>query len=219
MTENLPGHWNAKDKFEYYQNKVESLLATRHEPFDDDYTIEMYMEDLDTYMKYQKIYYEEMQKDVKVTLDLTPCMFVTYNPKPDVTLKTALKAVESFVTKTKISNYIYVVEQRGTEEQNMGAFHIHIIHTHTYDRVSHYLRETRSTFNKTCNVNHFSCLNFKPCKRDQDITNRLEYILGQKKDEDGLNKTQKQLIDKAYRKKYMLKDYYTDNFAHWEQYR
>lgn len=219
MQENYPETWRAKEKHEYYRDKANALMATRHDPFTDDYPIEKFIDDLEEYMRLSNYYYAEMQKDVKITLELSETMFVTYNPKPDVTLKVAMKAVDAFCSKSKIDKYIYVIEQRGTQEDNMGSFHVHILHTHKYDRVSHYQRETQSSFNKTCLATSWNCLNMKPCKRDQDISNRLEYILGTKQDRDGHMKSEKQATDKIYRQKYKLQDYYTNDFTHWEQYR
>lgn len=214
-----PVAWTPKDKFEYWFQRANDLYATRHDPFADDKEVEWYIEKLEYYMQQYQYWRGQTGQDDKEKLLLTDCMFVTYNPRPDTPLKTALKAVKDFVDKQKITNYLYVVEQRGTEEKNMGSFHIHILHFHKYDRASHYKRETQSSFRKTCHVAEWSCLNIKPCKTALDITNRLEYVLGKKKDEDGLHKTEKQAMDKVYRQKYMLKDYYTDDYSVWEKYR
>lgn len=218
-TQNYPDTWTAKDKFEYWFKRANDLYATRYDPFGNEKEVEWYCNALEDYMKEYQYWREQMGTDDKEKLILADCMFVTYNPRPDTPLKVALKAVKDFVDKQKITNYIYVVEQRGTEEKNMGDFHIHILHFHKYDRASHYKRETQSSFRKTCHVDNWSCLNIKPCKTSVDITNRLEYILGKKKDCDGHNKTEKQATDKIYRQKYMLKDYYTDDYTVWEKYR
>lgn len=219
MTESFPESWTAQDKFQYWFDKANNLYNTRHDPFEDDKEIVWYIEELEKCMHEYQYWRSQTGQDDKEKLILSDCMFVTYNPRPDTTLKVALKAVKDFVDKQKITNYLYVVEQRGTEEKNMGSFHIHILHFHKYDRASHYKRETQSSFRKTCYVDSWSCLNIKPCKTASDITYRLEYVLGKKKDCDGLMKTEKQEVDKIFREKYMLKEFYTDDYTVWEKYR
>lgn len=214
-----PDTWTAKDKFDYWFKRANELYATRFDPFADNKEVEWYIDTLEKYMSEYQYWRGELGTDDAEKLILTDCMFVTYNPRPDVPLKVALKSVDDFVSKQKITNYIYVVEQRGTEVSNMGSFHIHILHFHKYDRASHYKRETQSSFRKTCNVDSWACLNIKPCKRSEDVVKRLEYILGIKKDEDGLQKTEKQAIDKLFRQRYLLKEYYTDDYSLWEKYR
>lgn len=214
----IPECWTASQKFEYWKKRADDLYATRHDPFQDDKEVEWYCNALERYISEYTRYYAAMISENVETLKLAEVMWLTYNPKDDITLKHALNAVQSFLKKEKITNYIYVIEQRGVSTASMGSFHIHIFHKHKYDRASHYKRETKSSFKKTCLVDSYSCLNMQPCMTDQDVKKRLKYILGEKRDDDGLNKHQKQLVDKEYRKKYLLKDYYTDDYTLWEKY-
>lgn len=207
-----------QERFEYWFNRANWLYETRHDPFTDQKEAEWYVEELFKCIKEYQRYYAAKEVDRSETLILADVMFLTYNPRAEVPLKTAHKAVKDFLDKKNITNYIYVIEQRGISEQNMGDFHFHILHYHKYDRASHYKRETQSSFNKTCFSKKWNCLNMKPCRTEQDVTNRLNYILGEKKDIDGLNKHAKQQTDKVFREKYMLKPYYTDNKSLWEKF-
>lgn len=218
ITMEPPLEYTDKQKFDYWYMRANELYNTRYEAFQDDAEKVFYSNAMIYYIQQYMFYRDLLDKECKELLKLTSVMWLTYNPRKDVTLNKALEAVNSFVQKLKITNYIYVIEQRGTSETDMGDFHVHILHKHKYDRVTHYKRETQSTFRKTCLVTKFNCLYFAPCYTDDDVKKRLNYILGDKQDLDGLNKARKQEIDKIYRQKYMLKDYYTDDFTHWEQY-
>lgn len=208
-----------EQNFEYWYNRAQDLIKTKNDSFDTQEDEEWYINTLIKCIQNYTYWKGQQRKDVDEKIILTDCMFVTYNPRPDVSLKIAHKQVQDFIQKQKITKYIYVIEQRGTEESNIGHYHFHILHFHKYDRISHYKRETQSSFKKTCMVSNWACLNIKPCLLELDIQKRLEYMLGDKKDIDGLHKQEKQKIDKIFRQKYMLKDYYTDDYTHWEKYR
>lgn len=212
-------HLSPKEQFNYFYNEAEKLYKIRYEPYTDDFEREWTADRMNFLI--QKYMSLDNMQDQDLKYRLTDVMFVTYNPRPDVSLRNAIQVVEQFVKKSKIDKYIYAIEQRATTEATMNdgnSFHIHIIHTHKYDRSSHYIRETKSTFNKTCMVKNWRCLNILPSTTDQDITNRLNYIIGDKKDDNGLMKTEKQKIDKIFRERYMLKDYYTNDKEFWVKY-
>lgn len=212
-------HLPLNEQFHYFYTEADKLYKMRYEPYTDD-TEREWCADRMTFLINKYMSLEDMkEQDLKVRL--TDAMFVTYNPRDDVSLKTALQALDTFVKKSKIDKYIYAIEQRAVSEDTIkqrNTFHIHILHTHKYDRSSHYVRETKSSFNKTCNTGNWRCLNILPATTDQDITNRLNYILGDKKDDNGLMKSEKQKIDKIFRERYMLKDYYTNDKQFWVKY-
>lgn len=207
-----------KDKFDFYFKQAQLLYNTRYEPFENSKEEEWYGERLfecvQNYMKYKEA---EMLEE-KETLKLSDVMFVTFSPRDEVTLKKAHQAVEDFCHKKKIKKYIYVIEQRGVTEKEIHGYHFHILHTHEYDRASHYKRETQSSFRKYCKIQDYQIFNMSPCKTDIDIHNRLIYMIREKQDLPGNPKRLKQQIDKIMRKKYFLKDYYTNDFTHWEKY-
>lgn len=203
-------------QYKYWFGAAERLYRTRNEPFDNDEDLEWYNNRLEYCIKKYMEVQEKQDEDQK--LSLTEKMWLTFCPRRDITLRKAQEAVEKFCHKSKIDKYIYVVEQRATSEASMddhNSFHFHIVHTHKYDRSTHYKRETKSSFRKLCAVDKWSCLCMMPNKTDQDVTQRLGYILGEKEDNEGLLKKAKQDIDKVFRKKYMLKDYYTNDKSFW----
>lgn len=203
--------------FEYWFKRAEALYRDRHIPFQDEAEMKWYIEELekciDSYMTVTK-----SLQDEKKGFSLTPVMWITYNPKADIGLKKAMQTIQTFLSKSKIKDYIYVVEQRGTTVDDIHGMHFHILHTHTYDRKSHYERETKSTFNKTCLTDKYSCFWIRGCAQDIDVKNTLGYMLGKKKDDDGLNKEAKQNVDKVYREKYKIEPYYTNDYSKWEKY-
>lgn len=218
--EDFPSDWTNKDKYQFYMDRANNLVATGNQPFSTNYEKEWYLEALEYYMKRYMHYYKIINEDQKIKTRLTPVMFVTYSPRQDVGLKQSQKAVKDYLDKQKIKHYIYVIEQAGTTEQDVGKhIHYHMLVTHEYDRISHFVRETQSSFRKTCNVDNWSCLNIKPCDTDVDISNRLTYMLGKKKDVDALFKTEKQEMDKVFRLRYKIENFYTDDYTNWSKYR
>jgi len=152
-------------------------------------------------------------------VSLTDVMFITVNPAPDIGLPRFQQIIEKFCHKNLITNYIYVLEQRGLTEDVAGTgFHAHILITHGYSKPSLFTRETQSSFKSVCQSKNFHILNIKPCNTAIDVEKRINYMLNQKKDEDGLNKEQKQSIDKIWREDKGLLNVYSNDIELWNNY-
>lgn len=160
--------------------------------------------------------YKEDEK-IENTLEMTEFMFLTVNPPDEYNLKKSHEYVQSFCNKLHIKKYIYAIEQKGLTEETIHQPHFHILFTHDYTKKSLLLRETQSSFKKIFGdgVKNYHWVNLKHCATENDIRKRLYYILEDKKD---LTKQTKQQIDKIFRKKKNLKDYYTNDFNYFSSY-
>lgn len=136
-------------------------------------------------------------------------LFITINPRPDVTLVDFMKAMNKFKSKVWIEDYIYVYEQRGTDESQQGkGFHSHILLWKPDNKKSHeVIRETKNTFKNVCSVENPSILNIQNCK-DEDIQKRKNYMLGEKGLQNDPSKEAKQKVDVEWRKSVELEPYY-----------
>lgn len=136
-------------------------------------------------------------------------VFITVNPRPGVAINDFVKTVNKSVEKTFIKKSLHVIEQRGENMEELGkGFHTHILLNKGDYRMSHLRREFARTFNKFCDVDNPHCFNVAICKND-DIVKRQNYMLSLKKDP---AKHLKQEMDKHFRKKFNLPDYYGDRF-------
>lgn len=136
-------------------------------------------------------------------------LFITINPRPDVSLEEFIKSMNKFKSKVWIEDYIYVYEQRGTTEQESGkGFHAHILLWKPDNKKSHeVIRETKNTFKNICSIDNPSILNIKNCK-DEDIEKRKNYMLGHKNTEIDPSKQVKQEIDLIWRERNNIENYY-----------
>jgi len=58
----------------------------------------------------------------------TDYMWLTINPKPDITLRDFIRAIDQFKELKPIDSYRYVYEQRGSTEEEKGkGFHLHML--------------------------------------------------------------------------------------------
>jgi len=130
--------------------------------------------------------------------------FLTVNPKPTIGLRDFIKTVEKALSKKWLNYCIYVYEQRGECEAELGkGFHTHIIfkknlsHTHT-------LREMKNSFKNMCDTDNYHVYNIKNIGEEEKLR-KIQYILDKKADN---NKHLKQDMDIIWRQKEKLKSHY-----------
>jgi len=141
--------------------------------------------------------------------------FITVNPKPDIPLSEFKKVVEKSAQKAFIKKSLYVIEQRGENENDLGkGFHCHMMINKGDYRNSHLRREFGRTFDKYCDISNPHCFNISLCK-EEDIIKRQNYMLGYKNDK---TKHAKQKADKLFRKKHGIKDHYGELFIGQKEY-
>lgn len=139
-------------------------------------------------------------------------LFITINPRPDVSVSESKSVVAKVVKKKWILDYLYVIEQRGTTEEDMGkGHHYHmLIWRQEGKKPSEIVREIRNTCKSVCSVDNPSILNIKNCK-SEDIPKRVGYMLGHKSVRDDPTKADKQSVDTVWRQKNNFEDCYSLN--------
>jgi len=135
----------------------------------------------------------------------TDYIFMTVNPRSEVGLTEFKKAIEKMMSKVWIEQYLYVIEQRGENEEEAGkGYHFHALIYRKGKKFNELNREFKSSMKKITNVDKWNTFQISICS-ENDIKKRVNYMIGRKSDE---SKWLKQDIDKVFRKKYNLQDYY-----------
>lgn len=173
----------------YKDELIKSMKRRLH------FKIEEYL-DSEEFLNSHPIFKEERDRVEKFN---TRYIFLTVNPEPSITLKTILEILKKACSKKWMTNYIYSIEQRGDDENEIGKMpHIHLIIDMEIDKKRHeIIRELKNTFKKLCDVSKTSFFNVKNIK-DGHLKNFVKYITGVKKDQ---LKHPKQKIDKLFREK------------------
>jgi len=151
----------------------------------------------------------EKKKDEETTK--SDYCFITISPDPakNVSLPEFKKAIEKASKKSFIKKSLYVIEQRSATEEEMGyGMHCHLLINKGDYRMSHMRREFARNFKDMVDTDNPGPFNFKLCK-SKDLINRQTYMLGDKKDP---LKQQKQKIDKLWRAKVNINEYYGEKF-------
>lgn len=126
----------------------------------------------------------------------TRYIFLTVNPEPTITLKMFRDICEKAISKVWINNYIYVIEQRGNNDEEIGrGFHAHFIIDKEEKKHHEAVRELKNTFKKVCDVSYSCVFNIRNIKVEQ-LSRFIKYICGIKAQE---FKQPKQLIDVKFR--------------------
>lgn len=139
--------------------------------------------------------------------------WITINPQLDITLEEFKKVIEKYILRTFIKSYIYVYEQRASENNNKSlgeGLHCHLlIERDMAANVSPYdiQKRTRIAFKNVCNSENKSILYFKQMPEEY-IIDKFNYITNKNLDEEHKDKEEKQEYDKKFREKNDLKEYY-----------
>jgi len=143
----------------------------------------------------------------------TDYIFVTINPRPNISLDDFKKIVFKSLSKNWLTKYLMVFEQRGIDDSEIGkGFHSHILIYRKGKKFNEIKREFQSSFRKVCDSDNPAVLNFRMCK-DEDLDKRIKYITGIKKVYDDNMKDIKQQYDILFRQKNNLEPYYSLGFA------
>lgn len=184
----------------------------------------------------QKLYDEvqEFRKSKSVSNIKTDYFFITINPDEEVSnLSKFVKALEVIMKKKWVEDLVYVIEQRGTTEDEIGkGYHSHLLINRNGKSFSKLARELLNTlyshgvflkskieeFNKPRNEDE--AIYYIPYKKGpfvieytepEHIPNRMKYMLGKKETivkGEYNGKDVKQLYDIPFREKNNLKPYY-----------
>jgi len=143
------------------------------------------------------------QEEIK---NKTKYIFLTINPNAQITLLEFIKTIEKMMTKSWITNYLYVIEQRGETLEELGkGFHFHLILEKPQAKsYQHMIRELSNTANKVCDTSNFHFFNIKNIS-EEEKERKIQYITGTKAD---AAKHKKQEMDIIFRKNNNLLSYY-----------
>lgn len=162
--------------------------------------------DLNFYKQIELMQIEKLKELLNKKIELEQnYYFLTINPDTTkTTLEIFLKTIEKAMSKKWITEYIYVIEQRGETLEELGkGYHTHIIFNKG-KKHSHIIREMSNSFKKMCDTSNYHLFNLKRIG-DEERKRKIEYITGTKADD---NKHLKQSMDKIFREKEKLKSYY-----------
>lgn len=132
----------------------------------------------------------------------SPYIFLTVNPRPEVSLEGFRKKIEKFVNRKCIDAYQYVYEVRKKEGEEYKGLHCHILLRYIckpYD----FKRGAKNTFKTICDVNNPQILNFRYIDSN-DLIQKINYMKGEKQDK----KLPAVKLTQEYRKKFKLEDMY-----------
>lgn len=134
-------------------------------------------------------------------------MWLTINPKPDLSLADFRKVVDKISTKTCFADVLYTYEQRGSSTSSLGkGFHAHML---VKRNLKYKPIKLKQNIKYSCkrvvgNVNNDSQLNIQIVGEDY-AKDKKEYILGVK---NGDGKQAKQQLDPIWREKEKIERYY-----------
>jgi len=132
-------------------------------------------------------------------------VFITVNIDDDQKLDLLIKQLEKLTKKVWVTDYIYSIEQRSEIKNEYKGFHSHIYIKRNGKPPSELTREIRNTFKHL--VGNDKAIDIK-YDLESSYKNRVNYILGIKKDNTKMEKCQ---IDADFRKSRGLREYYASN--------
>lgn len=134
--------------------------------------------------------------------------FITVNPAPEMSLSEFISATHRFMSLKVVKDGMYVFEQRGTTEEEMGrGFHAHILCTR---------RSKPSAFNKELMRIFKPFFRGTPTKSQLNVENAdntakdsiIRYMSGDKRQKPGVFKAEKVSVDKMWRTSLNLREHY-----------
>lgn len=186
---------------EEYYNEQKRINAGMGIEYDIDY---YKLQDNIIYNQYQEKYkhlkkLEEIQENSKY-------VFITINPNQYITILDFINKMTKMMAKKWITNYLYVYEQRGETEAELGkGFHFHCILEKPKNKpYCHMIRELSNSANAVCDSSNFHFFNVKSIS-EEECQRKIIYITGRKAD---IEKHLKQDMDIVWRQKNNLKSFY-----------
>lgn len=193
--EDNPLEWNKKWQEGYFQYPYDNFQGVNAE-------MEVAIERQFLLIKMlSKIQFAEKKHE-----KLSEYMFITINPDPS--LKLSVKDMNDKLSKvcksTRIIEYLYSIEQRGDTIDTMGnGIHSHILVKHIFPKFCKLRQHFYNNFkNVIGNIKH---IDIKYCKSVIDVSNRINYINGEKIDKEKMDKVN---IDKKWREQWNIDDTY-----------
>ena len=145
-------------------------------------------------------------KELDLNILWSKNIFITINPNAQITLLDFINKINKMMSKKWITNYLYVYEQRGETEAELGkGFHFHcILEKPKTKAYSHMIAELSNSANSVCDTSNFHFFNIKSISEEEKKI-KIAYITATKADP---AKYLKQQMDVIWREKNNLKKYY-----------
>jgi len=105
-------------------------------------------------------------------------IWLTVNPKPDIQLPNFVEVLAKLVKRKLFCDYYYVIEQRGTvEDDNLGkGFHAHLLLKRSPDKeYKATKRQVQNSFKNFCDTKREAVFYWKECREDF-LDDKMEYI-------------------------------------------
>ena len=139
-------------------------------------------------------------------------MWITLNPPEETDLNKFIKLVKKVTSKKWIDSYIFVIEQGGKTEENMGHHpHAHILlHHDNYRHDKFYSEITNSLLSiwTPGQIENDRIINFRPSHEEKDVIGRYQYCKGIKKDDEKFPTLK---IDEKWRAIKMIPNFFQKN--------
>lgn len=150
---------------------------------------------------------KRLDKEASRLSSKPPYMFITVNPRKEITLSELKKAVEKCVSKRVIKDYHYCYEVRKKEEKNFVGLHCHIL-VYMPEYVPYqFKRSVKNTFKHICDANNPNILNFKFIPNIEVFNEKIKYLQGNKQND----KLKGVELSKEYRRLNKLEDLYSNH--------
>lgn len=154
-------------------------------------------------------------KPPPIEIEKPEWLFLTINPRPDITLETFRKKIEKTLASKIFVSSLAVLEQRGSTDETCGnGMHAHIL----FKRItplneglppSNIKRNFKDSYKKICKVSDTRILNFQfipfDSENDDNAKYKYRYMIGEKT---GADKKLKQKFDKIWREKENIPPYF-----------
>lgn len=174
---------------------------------------EMPEENLNDYMK--ELYLENKglrDEMIKIEDAKNPIhYFITMRPLDTMVLFDEFKkVVKKLFSKVWMKDYVFVIEQTGMNEDELGkGYHLHAIIKRDDKKPSQFMREVKNTLKDIGDIDNAGFLNIQGIYNNENgLRNRMNYILGEKESDELNNKELKQKMDVIFRQKKYIMDYY-----------
>lgn len=162
------------------------------------------LQDMITYNMYVERY-KHLKKCEEIK-ENSKYIFLTVNPNAYITLVDFINKINKMMSKKWITNYLYVLEQRGETLAELGkGFHFHaIIEKPKTKSYTHMVRELSNSANAVCDTSNFHFFNIKSIS-EEECQRKIIYLTGRKADE---AKHLKQEMDIVWRHNNNLLSFY-----------
>lgn len=133
--------------------------------------------------------------------------WLTISPKLDVQLDVLKKILAKYSSRSIIKKYIYVIEQRGSDEAHCGdGIHAHLLLERNLKYPPNkFIKNSKNSFKKILDVKKEQFFYYFWLQHSF-LTDKIDYMLGKKNE----SKHLKQTFDLVFREKNDIKKYYSN---------